>query len=84
MTVMDDTNDIFDACVLRPTSLYGGSLSYYGPIFEIGAKATQAGRKELRICAKPRSIMHGTHVDNAAQVYVKLSQAPREQVSEER
>ncbi|CAF9912380.1 MAG: hypothetical protein ALECFALPRED_008102 [Alectoria fallacina] len=67
--------DLFDAVVIRPTTLYGLSGSFYGPIFDIAAKASEKGVLELT--ADPKSIMHGTHVDDCAEAYVAIAEADR-------
>lgn len=64
--------DLFDAVVIRPTTLYGLSGSFYGPIFDVAAKAAEKGVLELR--ADPKSIMHGTHVDDCAEAYVSMAE----------
>ncbi len=70
-----DHTDLFDAVVIRPTTLYGFSGSFYGPIFDIAAKAAEKGVLELT--ADPKSIMHGTHVDDCAEAYVAIAEADR-------
>ena len=67
-----DHQDLFDAVVVRPTTIYGLSGSFYGPIFDIGARAAEKGVLELT--AHPKSIMHGTHVDDCAEAYVALAE----------
>lgn len=67
-----DHKDLFDAVVLRPSTLYGGSASFYGPIFDKAAKAAENGVLELT--ADPKSIMHGTHVDDCAEAYVAIAE----------
>ena len=64
--------DLFDAVVLRPTTLYGYSGSFYGPIFDMAAEA--AGKGVLELTADPKSIMHGTHVDDCAEAYVAIAE----------
>jgi nucleoside-diphosphate-sugar epimerase len=73
-------DDEYDAVVLRPTTLYGGSSSYYGPAFDIAAAAATSGKGILTIAADPKSIMHGTHVADVAAAYVALAEAPRDNV----
>ena len=73
-----DHTDFFDAVVLRPTTVYGLSSSFYGPIFDIAAKAAEKGVLELH--ADPNSIMHGTHVDDCADAYVAIAEADRDVV----
>ena len=70
-----DHTDLFDSVVVRPTTLYGRSSSFYGPIFDIAAKAAEQGT--LAIPADPNSIMHGTHVDDCAEAYVAIAEADR-------
>ncbi|MCJ1460806.1 hypothetical protein MMC28_011188 [Mycoblastus sanguinarius] len=67
-----DHSDLFDAVVLRPTTLYGLSGSFYGPIFDLASKAAEKGVLELT--ADPNSIMHGTHVDDCAAAYVNIAE----------
>ncbi|KAF2215418.1 hypothetical protein CERZMDRAFT_110098 [Cercospora zeae-maydis SCOH1-5] len=71
-----DHTDLFDAVVVRPTTLYGGSSSYYGAAFEVGAAAAAKpqGRRRLTIAADPNSIVHGTHVADVASAYIALAQ----------
>ncbi len=71
-------SDLFDAVVLRPTTLYGLSGSFYGPLFDLAAKAAEKGVLELT--ADPRNIMHGTHVDDCAEAYVAIAEAERSRV----
>ena len=66
-----DNDDLFDAVLLRPTTVYGLSGSFYGPLLEIAAKAAKDGVLEL--AADPRSILHGTHVDDCAEAYVAIA-----------
>ncbi len=66
-----DHKDLFDAVVVRPTTLYGLSGSFYAPIFDVAAKAAEKGVLELS--ADPKSIMHGTHVDDCAEAYVAIA-----------
>lgn len=73
-----DHADLFDAVVIRPTTLYGLSGSFYGIFFDIAAKAADKGVLELT--ADPKSIMHGTHVDDCAEAYVAIAEADRSTV----
>lgn len=68
-----DHTDLFDAVVLRPSTLYGRSASFYGPIFDKAAKAA-AETGVLELTADPKSIMHGTHVDDCAEAYVAIAE----------
>ena len=76
-----DHVDLFDSVVLRPTTLYGLSGSFYGPIFDIATKAAEKGVLELT--ADPKSIMHGTHVDDCAEAFVTIAEADRDVVKGE-
>ena len=67
-----DHADLFDAVVVRPTTVYGLSGSFYGPIFDVAAKAAEEGVLELT--ADRKSIMHGTHVDDCAEAYVAIAE----------
>lgn len=73
-----DHADLFDAVLLRPTSVYGYSSSYYGQIFDLAAKAAEKG--VLEIAADQKTIMHATHVDDCAEAYVAIAEADREVV----
>ncbi|KAK5998535.1 hypothetical protein PT974_00915 [Cladobotryum mycophilum] len=66
--------DEFDAVVLRPTTVYGYSSSYYGGILEYAASERAAGMDMLVIPGNPKSIMHGLHVDDAGEAYVSLAE----------
>ncbi|MCJ1248118.1 hypothetical protein MMC30_005333 [Trapelia coarctata] len=69
-----DHSDLFDAVLLRPTPLYGFSSSYYGPLFDMAAKAAKEGILELPM--NPRGILHGAHVDDCAEAYVAIAEHP--------
>ncbi len=72
--------DLFDAVVLRPTTVYGMSSSYYGLFFQEAARAAEKG--VLEFAMPPTSIVHGTHVDDCAEAYVALAEhADRAKVS---
>ncbi len=66
-----DHNDLFDAVLLRPTTVYGLSSSFYGSLLDMAAKAVEKGVLELS--ASPKSILHGTHVDDCAEAYVAIA-----------
>ncbi len=66
-----DHSDLFDAVLLRPTTVYGLSGSFYGPLLEMAARAAENGVLEL--AADSRSILHGTHVDDCAEAYVAIA-----------
>lgn len=74
-------SDLFDAVVVRPTTLYGLSGSFYGPIFDLAAKA--AGKGVLELTADSRNIMHGMHVDDCAEAYVAIAETERSRVAGE-
>ena len=80
LTVLNH-KDVFDAAVVRPTTIYGGSSSYYGLAFEVAVAAKAAGTGVLRISADPNSVMHGMHVADCAAAYVAIAEAPRETVA---
>ena len=65
-------NDAFDAVVLRPITLYGLSGSYYGPLFDAAATAARE-RTALVLPGHPRSILHGTHLEDCAEAYVAVA-----------
>ena len=65
--------DVFDATVLRPTTLFGLSGSYYGPLLDAASTAAKAGTA-LVLPGHPRSILHGTHVDDCAEAYVAIAE----------
>ena len=65
--------DVFDAVVLRPSTLFGLSGSYYGPLFDMASTAARAGTA-LILPGHPQSILHGTHVDDCAEAYVAIAE----------
>ncbi|KAM6535752.1 hypothetical protein FALCPG4_005293 [Fusarium falciforme] len=73
LKIFDDV-DLFDAAVIRPTSVFGYSSSYYGAIFDYVADQKREGTETLRIPGDPNSIMHATHVDDCAEAYVALAE----------
>ena len=73
-----DHKDLFDAVLLRSTSVYGYSSSYYGQMFDLAAKAAVKG--VLEIATDQKTIMHATHVDDCAEAYVAIAEADREVV----
>ena len=68
-------SDSFDAILLRPTTVYGLTSSYYATAFDLAA-AAQREDGILRIPARPDSIMHGCHVDDCGDAYVSLAEHP--------
>lgn len=75
-----DHTDVFDAAVLRPTTVFGRSGSYYGPFFEMAQKSKNTGQP-LRFNAHQKSVLHGTHVDDCAEAYVKIAEHERGRVA---
>lgn len=73
----------FDAVIVRPTTIYGRSGSYYGSFFELAAAAAQANAP-LRLHSHAMSIVHGTHVDDVAEAYLCIVQAERQAVQGQR
>ncbi|CAM1503568.1 Fc.00g011590.m01.CDS01 [Cosmosporella sp. VM-42] len=71
-----DYADLFDAAVIRPTSVFGYSSSYYGPMLDYVAAEAKKGTKTLTIPGDPNSIMHATHVDDCAEAYLSLAEHP--------
>lgn len=70
----------FDAVLLRPTTVFGRSSSYYGPFFELARHAKETGTR-LILPAYSTSIVHGTHVDDCANAYVSIAEYDRAQVA---
>lgn len=64
--------DGFDAVVVRPSNLYGLSGSAYAYFCKMAERVATSGG-ELVLGADPRTILHSTHVDDAAEAYVALS-----------
>lgn len=69
-----DHADLFDAVLLRPTSVYGLSSSYYGSLFDFAEAESLRGEKELIIPALEENVMHALHVDDCANAYVQLAE----------
>ncbi|KAF4537493.1 Nad dependent epimerase [Lasiodiplodia theobromae] len=66
--------DGFDAVLVRPSNLYGLSGSAYGYFCKMAERAAAADASgELVLGADPRTILHSTHVEDAAEAYVALS-----------
>lgn len=66
----------FDAVLLRPTTVYGRSGSYYGPFFDLAQRAKDSDTP-LVFPASPSSVVHGTHVDDCADAYVAIAEQER-------
>ncbi|KAL5088712.1 hypothetical protein Trisim1_006398 [Trichoderma cf. simile WF8] len=69
-----DYSDIFDAVLLRPTSVFGRSGSYYGAMFSWVATEAVAENDTLKIPANPDNIMHATHVDDCGTAYLAIAE----------
>lgn len=67
---------LFDGVVLRPTSVYGYSNSYYASMLDLAESQRAKGSKVLRIVAEPNVPMHAAHVDDCAEAYVALAEHP--------
>ncbi|KAK3320459.1 hypothetical protein B0T19DRAFT_429654 [Cercophora scortea] len=69
----------FDAIVVRATSVYGYSSSYYGAILTYAQAYADAegagGREALRFTVDKRTVLHALHVDDCAEGYVSLATA---------
>ncbi|UKZ72459.1 hypothetical protein TrVFT333_000088 [Trichoderma virens FT-333] len=68
-----DYSDIFDAALLRPTSVFGRSGSYYGAMLSWVAVEAAAKANTLKIPVNPDSIMHATHVDDCGAAYLAIA-----------
>lgn len=66
--------DLFDGVILRPTSVYGYTSSYYGTMMDYAAQQAASGEPALRIPVKPNVPMHAAHVDDCAEAYVALAE----------
>ncbi|KFH42238.1 UDP-arabinose 4-epimerase-like protein [Hapsidospora chrysogenum ATCC 11550] len=66
--------DVLDGVVLRPTSVYGYSSSYYGALMDYAAAEATKGEPALRIPVNPNVPMHATHIDDCAEAYVALAE----------
>ena len=73
--------DDFDCVVTRPTTLYGRSGSYYGFIFALAEAARNQSNGVMSIASDANAILHGTHVDDVANAYLAIAQAPRDIVA---
>ncbi|OQE36982.1 hypothetical protein PENCOP_c011G04799 [Penicillium coprophilum] len=70
----------FDAVLLRPTTVFGRSSSYYGPFFELAQHAKYTSTP-LILPAHPKSIVHGAHVDDCANAYVSIAEFDRTRIA---
>ncbi|KAH6674222.1 hypothetical protein B0J14DRAFT_589551 [Halenospora varia] len=76
-----ENSDLFDACVLRPTNVFGYSSSYYSAFFSAAEEALENGVFEIK--EEKETILHACHVDDCGDSYVSLALAPREKVKGE-
>ncbi|KAK4220788.1 hypothetical protein QBC38DRAFT_462203 [Podospora fimiseda] len=67
------TTKKFDAAVVRATSVYGYTSSYYGAAFDYASAFIQAGKRTLDFTTPKETIMHGVHVDDCAEGYLSLA-----------
>jgi nucleoside-diphosphate-sugar epimerase len=74
-------DDEFDCIVVRPTTLFGRSSSYYSYIFAMAEQAKTEHEGVLTLPEKPDSILHGTHIDDCAAAYLTLATSPRKVVA---
>lgn len=65
--------DLFHAAIVRPTTVYGLSGSYYGRFFEVAEEALRDRGGDLEIRWNRKSIVHGTHGDDVAEAYLALA-----------
>ncbi|KAK5940934.1 hypothetical protein PMZ80_006211 [Knufia obscura] len=75
-----DYKDSFDAVLTRPTTFYGSSGTFYAPLFTMAQQAAHT-TSTLILHANPKSIMHGTHVNDVASAYVAIASASRKEVT---
>ncbi|KAH0829524.1 NAD dependent epimerase/dehydratase [Fonsecaea pedrosoi] len=68
-----ERKDSYDGVVLRPTTLYGLSSSYYGTFFTLASRAKENG-EPLIFPAHQKSMLHGTHIDDCAEAYVAIAE----------
>lgn len=70
----------YDAVLMRPTTVYGRSGSYYGLALDL-ARLAKERDEPLRLPGRAKSIMHGTHVDDCGDAYVAVAEADRAKVA---
>jgi len=64
----------FDASVVRATPLFGYTSSYYGAGFDYVSAVAQTAKEKILVFTPPAgTILHGIHVDDAADGYVALA-----------
>ncbi|KAH8685858.1 hypothetical protein BGZ60DRAFT_477511 [Tricladium varicosporioides] len=76
-----ENSDLFDACVLRPTNVFGYSSSYYSAFFVAAEEAREKGVFEIK--EDKNTMLHACHVDDCGDAYVALALAPRSKVAGE-
>lgn len=69
-----DHGKTFDAVLLRPTSVFGRSSSYYGAMLSWVATEAAVQANTLRIPTNPDNIMHATHVDDCGTAYLAIAE----------
>lgn len=67
--------ELFDACVLRPTNVYGHDSSFYGLFFKEAEEAKIKGFWD--ISEDKETILHAMHVDDCGEAYVSLAECER-------
>lgn len=65
--------DLFDAALLRPTTVYGLTSSFYADAF-MRAELAASENEPVVIPSRPVSIAHGCHVDDCGEAYVALAE----------
>ncbi|RDW92187.1 hypothetical protein BP5796_01581 [Coleophoma crateriformis] len=65
--------ELFHTAVLRPTTVYGLSGSYYALFFERAEAARSEHGGVIRIAQRKKSIVHGTHGDDVGEAYLALA-----------
>ena len=67
--LLDAPSPDYDITVLRPALMYGHAAGLFGLLFEHAA----ASEDTISLKARPRTVMHGVHVDDSAAAYVLLA-----------
>ncbi|KAI1752156.1 NAD(P)-binding protein [Xylaria castorea] len=76
MRVFEKSNrDLYDAAVIRPTSVFGYGGSYYGALFEALGRFRDHGA-QIKVPGHEDNIYHGCHVDDCADAYLALAEHP--------
>lgn len=66
-----DHSDLFDVVLLRSTIVYDLSDSFYDSLLKMTARVAE--NDVLELIVDSRSILHETHVDDCAEVYVAIA-----------